>query len=174
VNLPARLCLNGQVYGWSVTYEGQDEATRVKVVMTEITVPMGELKLSGTLIDELDLEGHCTVMLYSPGPTARIPAGHYNRKRVYLKAPGSPLEATARIEGPFQVAADQITEIKVGGPLRHQISTQRRGPTLVLNYRLIGEGGSPYTLSSQDRSKPPEFAIYQGDKKVHTGKFEFG
>jgi hypothetical protein len=29
-------------------------------------------------------------------------------------------------------------------------------------------------MVKQDRSHPPEFTIYQGDKKIASGKFEFG
>jgi hypothetical protein len=49
----------------------------------------------------------------------------------------------------------------------------RRGTYLALNYRLTGVGGG-YQLVNQDRSHPPEFTVYQGDKKIASGKFEFG
>jgi hypothetical protein len=49
----------------------------------------------------------------------------------------------------------------------------RQGKRLALNYRLIGVGGA-YQLVNQDRSHPPEFTVYHGDKKVASGKFEFG
>ena len=41
-------------------------------------------------------------------------------------------------------------------------------------YRLIGAGDETYQLTDQNRSQPPEFAIYKDDKKIASGKFEFG
>jgi hypothetical protein len=41
-------------------------------------------------------------------------------------------------------------------------------------YQLVGAGGEAYQLANQDRSHPPEFAVFKGDKKIASGKFEFG
>jgi hypothetical protein len=43
-----------------------------------------------------------------------------------------------------------------------------------MDYRLLGADGVTYQLANQDRSQPPGFAIYKGEKKVVSGKFEFG
>ena len=48
------------------------------------------------------------------------------------------------------------------------------GRICVLDYRLIGAGGETYHLVNVDASKPPEFAIYKGGKKIESGDFEFG
>ena len=47
------------------------------------------------------------------------------------------------------------------------------GVATTMLYRLTGAGG-PYQMVNEDRSHPPEFTIYQGDKKIGAGKFEFG
>lgn len=174
INLPAKWCLDGQVYRCSLAYEGRDEAARIKATITEVPTPMGELQISGTMIEELDLDGDYAVILHSPKPTVKVPVGKYQRKRVYLKAPGSSLEASAQIEGRFNVDANQPTVINIGGPLRQKIAAERRGAVLALTYQLTGMGGDSYTLSQQNRSKPPEFAIFQGARKLHSGKFEYG
>jgi hypothetical protein len=64
--------------------------------------------------------------------------------------------------------------LNVGGPLTNSVIASRHGQDLRLDYRLVGTGGETYQLANQDRSKPPEFAIYKGDKKIASGKFEFG
>ena len=70
--------------------------------------------------------------------------------------------------------------LRVGGPLTNSVSVNRRGKILLLNYELVGAGGvlvgagGAYQLVNPDRLHPPEFVIYQGDKKVASGKFEFG
>ncbi len=63
--------------------------------------------------------------------------------------------------------------LTAGGPLTNSVAVSRRGKYLALNYQLLGAGG-PYQFVNQDRSHPPEFAVYHGDKKVASGKFEFG
>lgn len=62
--------------------------------------------------------------------------------------------------------------IKVGAPLIPTIKVQRKSRILRLSYDLLGAGGEAYTTG--DRSKPPTFAIYKGQKQIASGKFEFG
>ena len=64
--------------------------------------------------------------------------------------------------------------LNVGGPLTNSVTASRHGQDLRLDYRLVGAGGQSYQLANQDRSKPPEFAIYKGEKKIASGAFEFG
>jgi hypothetical protein len=174
INVASKWCLDGQAYRCSLAYEGRDEAARIKATITEVPTLMGELQISGAMIEELDLDGDYAVILHSPKPTVKVPVGKYQRKRVYLKAPGSALEASAQIEGRFNVDANKPTAINIGGPLRQKIVAERRGGVLALTYQLTGADGVSYTLNQQDRSKPPEFAIFQGEKKLHSGKFEYG
>ena len=62
----------------------------------------------------------------------------------------------------------------VGGPLTNSVTVKRRGSMLVLSYRLGGADGRAYRLIRQDRTKPPQFTITQGDKQLASGAFEFG
>ena len=64
--------------------------------------------------------------------------------------------------------------LNVGGPLTNSVTAGRHGPDLRLAYLLVGAGGETYQMAKQDRSKPPQFAIYMGEKKIATGDFEFG
>jgi hypothetical protein len=64
--------------------------------------------------------------------------------------------------------------LRAGGPLANGVSLNRHGKRLSLNYRLVGVGGETYRLLQQDPARPPEFVIYRGDKKIASGKFEFG
>jgi len=41
-----------------------------------------------------------------------------------------------------------------------------------MNYELLGVGGEQYT--GGNRSEPPTFTVYRGDKEVASDKFEFG
>jgi hypothetical protein len=64
--------------------------------------------------------------------------------------------------------------VNAGGPLTNTVTIQRRGQSLVLNYRLIGAGGESYRPLSSVKSEPPRFAIYWGDRLLESGDFEFG
>jgi hypothetical protein len=54
------------------------------------------------------------------------------------------------------------------------VSISRHGKSLRFNYQLLGAGGEVYQLARVDRSQPPEFAVYRGDRQIASGKFEFG
>jgi hypothetical protein len=71
------------------------------------------------------------------------------------------------------ISENKPAVLVAGGPLTNSVSISRRGKHLTMDYQLAGVGGA-YQLVNQDRSHPPEFTIYQGDKKVGSGKFEFG
>jgi hypothetical protein len=62
--------------------------------------------------------------------------------------------------------------LKLGAPLAQTVKVQRQGSVLVLNYELLGSGGEKY--SGSNRSKPPTFTIYKGDKEIASDKFEYG
>ena len=64
--------------------------------------------------------------------------------------------------------------LTAGGPLTNSVTVTRRGNLLVFDYRLLGAGGDTYQLGTTDYSKPPQFAVYQGDQKIASGNFEFG
>jgi hypothetical protein len=71
------------------------------------------------------------------------------------------------------VTADKPAMFKVGAPLKQKVKIDRQGPTLVLNYELIGIGGETYN-SVNNRSNRPTFTVFKGDKEVSVGEFEFG
>ncbi len=60
-----------------------------------------------------------------------------------------------------------------GGPLKPAVTAERRGRLLVLTCAFKSTGGG---LSSNigPRGEPPTFAIYQGQRKIASGQFEFG
>jgi hypothetical protein len=62
--------------------------------------------------------------------------------------------------------------LAAGGPLTNSVALSRQGASLSLSYQLLGADGGRYRLLGP--RKEPEFAIYRADKKVASGKFEFG
>jgi len=136
--------------------------------------PLGVLKLEGNHVDYIELhtrDGHVE-RITRPEETIELPPGEYRLQQVRLKG-----GYTCRAMGVsgydwVTVAADKPASLKVGGPLAPTVRVQREGRILRLSYELRGVGGETYT--SGDRSRPPTFAVYKGQKQVASGKFEFG
>ncbi|UCC99149.1 MAG: hypothetical protein JSW66_04535 [Phycisphaerales bacterium] len=134
----------------------------------------GVLKLEGTDLDYLVLhrkDGH-TERITPPGQIIELPPGEYRFEQVRLKGNYTCLNMGGARSDWVTVAADKPATLKVGGPLVPTIKVQRQGRILQLSYDLRGVGGETYM--GGDRSKPPTFAVYRGQKKIASGKFEYG
>ena len=134
--------------------------------------PTGVLKLEGTRLDYIELhakDGHAE-RITRPEETVELPPGEYRLQEVRLK--GGYTSRDMGLVDWVTVAVDKPATLKVGGPLVPAVRVQRRGRILRLDYELRGVGGEIYT--GGDRTKPPTFAIYRGDKQLTSGKFEFG
>ena len=134
----------------------------------------GELKLEGKYIERLVLrqrDGQ-TQRLDHPAETIKLPVGEYRLLETHL-IDGYSYRSSRTPSGDWvTIAADKPAVLKLGAPLTQTVKVKRQGSVLVLNYELLGSDGEKYT--SSDRSKPPTFTIYKGDKEIASGKFEFG
>jgi hypothetical protein len=172
------LFVGNRAYELRCTNEVQGDVVKVQMQFTEQQPKLGELKITGDYVQRATLEGGpYLVVLDKPAGMVKVPVGRYGQAKVCLKKG----DAQAYfLDGRTQWAAGHITVseaapaiLRVGGPLTNSVSVSRQGRKLALNYQLVGAGGA-YQMVSQDRSHAPEFAVYQGDKKVGSGKFEFG
>ncbi|KPK75480.1 MAG: hypothetical protein AMJ79_11130 [Phycisphaerae bacterium SM23_30] len=135
---------------------------------------LGKIKIEGKSVRELVLQRKdgITKTFKKPGEVIELPIGEYHIYYVYL-------------EGKYQSYAYRDSEVewvkaepnepgilKVGGPLKQGVKVRRRGRNLLLDYELWGRGDEKY--QNLDISKPPQFAVYQGDKKIGSGTFEYG
>jgi len=134
----------------------------------------GELKLDGKYIERLVLRSRNgrTQRLDHPDEIINLPTGEYCLQEVHLVDGYSCRVSRTRSNTWITIAEDKQAVLKLGAPLKQTVKVQRHGTVLVLNYELIGGGGEKYT--SSDRSKPPTFTIYKGDKEIASDKFEFG
>lgn len=135
--------------------------------------PRGVLTLEGKHLDYLELlakDGH-TERITRPEAAIELPPGEYRLQQVRLEGGYS---HSRRVSGYdwVTVAADKPATLKVGAPLIPAVKAQREGRILRLSCELLGAGGEAYT--STDRSKPPTFTVYKGQKKIASGQFEFG
>lgn len=136
--------------------------------------PLCVLKLEGEHLDYLELharDGH-TERITHPDQTIELPPGEYRLREARLKGSYVFLDRGGSGSDWVTVAVDKPATLKVGGPLVPTVKVQRRGRILRFSYELHGVGGETYT--GGDRSKPPTFAIYKGQKQIASGQFEFG
>jgi hypothetical protein len=117
------------------------------------------------------------VLLDQPSGVVKIPTGGYNQPIVHLEQNGAEAFCnSAQSPAGRRISVDDKTPavLNAGGPLTNSVIASRHGEDLRLDYRLVGVGGETYQLANQNRSQPPEFAIFKGDKKIASGTFEFG
>ncbi len=172
-----KLFLGSRAYQLSCTNEVQGGRPKVRMQFAEQQPKLGELKIVGQFIRRVMLEsGLYRVVLDQPGAIVKVPVGSYGAAKVSVKKG----ELEAVLDGRTQAAQRRITisdkgpaTLAAGGPLTNSVSVTRRGRNLALNYQLVGVGGA-YQIVDQDRSHPPEFAVYLGDRKIKSGKFQFG
>lgn len=137
--------------------------------------PMGTLKLAGKSITSLKLqcaEDGQIEEFRRPEGSIELPLGEYRVQEVQLEG-GYTYDASmgsGRLQDP--VVVGQQETLTVGAPLKQTINIERQGRVLTMSYALLGAGGEQYT--GGDRSNPPRFIIYRGDKEIASGQFEFG
>jgi hypothetical protein len=143
------------------------------------STPEGTLEVVGKGIQLLVLVGPRYAQERSidrPGPSVRLPAGRYSVKEVVLmgglerRHPGP--QASLAAVRQFTVVPGQPCRLEIDTRLTSTVTFQRRGSVLKLYYALVGADGWKY--SPRDRSDPPRFTVYQGDREIGSGKFEYG
>jgi hypothetical protein len=172
-----KLFVGGHAYQVSWAPGTQNGEIQPALKFTEQSVALGELKVAGKYIQRLTLpDGPYLVVLDQPADTVKVPVGSYGRPNVRLKQGAAEAFYTVAQSGGQRMTVNDQTPavLNAGGPLTNSVTAARRGRNLQLDYRLVGAGGETYQLANQDRSQPPEFAVYKNDKKVASGKFAYG
>ena len=171
------LFVGNQAYELRCTNEVQGGLVKVQLQFAEQQPRLGELKITGDYVQRVTLEGGpYMVVLDKPAAVVKVPVGRYGQTKVCLIKGDTQAYLDARTQadaGHITVSEAAPAILAVGGPLTNSVSLNRQGRKLALNYQLVGAGGA-YRMVNEDRSHPPEFAVYQGDRKVGSGKFEFG
>jgi hypothetical protein len=175
---PRQLFFGGHAYQLEARVAAQNGEVRPELTFTEQPVALGELKITGSYIERLVFSGgEYLVVLDQPEPTVKIPNGSYAQPRVLIAQGGTKAlskASSAPVGGRIVVNGQAPATLAVGGPLTNTVAASRRGSELLLDYQLVGVGGTVYQLQPEDRSHPPEFTIFKGDRKLASGKFEFG
>jgi hypothetical protein len=172
--IPANLFIDKQAYKVSYAFEPRGEQADLKVVFTETPSQLGELKISGTSVKRLILRGDCSVVLDSPESIVKVPLGKYATSYVLLQRENSPASAMAVFSEDVSITETAPAVLNIGGPLHNDVRVRRNGEELIFDYQLVDPSGKTYALANQDANNPPEFAIYKGDRKIYSGKFQYG
>ena len=171
----------GQAYKLKCAYLPGD-TPRFKLELTEANVELGEVALTGKYIERLILREHQVkvpyfVVLDRPEATAKIPVGTYNKCWAALKEKETEAYSDYRDwlgARPIAISASNVAVLHAGGPLTNWVAVENQGRSLSFEYQMQGDGGRYRLIGSEDRTKPPEVAIYQKGKQVGSGKFEYG
>lgn len=173
-----KLYIQTNAYQADCAYLREGDKPRCQFTFQAQPAELGELKLTGAFIQRMLLsDGPCVVVLDAPAKTVRVPVGRYGDHQVRLGkgSTAAHLERSHRdVRKPVLVAKDQPATLAAGGPLTNSVTVTRRGNHLVFNHRLLGADGESYQLGARNYLNPPRFAVYQGDRKIASGKFEFG
>lgn len=173
-----RLFVHQRAFQLNAT-ESDGGEPRLRIELTPQQPALGELRVSGRFIRRLTLlGGPFLVVLDGPEGVIRVPVGSYSTPKISLSDGSVAARPRTTYRRPasqrINVTESAAVELAGGGPLKNVVLASRRGDLLHLEHRLVGVEGESYTLENIDRSKPPEFVVYQNGRKIGTGKFEFG
>ena len=172
---PRKLFYQNQACRLDCTNEPPGNQARLKLQFTGEQPALGELKINGHFIQRAILQGGpYVVVLDQPETVVKVPVGKYNRPEVWLKQGDTVAYRPVQPDQRITVDGNKPGLLTAGGPLTNSVSISRHGKSLRFNYQLLGAGGEVYQLARVDRSKPPEFAVYKGDRKIASGKFAYG
>ena len=173
-----KLFVNGHAYELDLAPGVPNGKSKPALHFMERTVALGEVKITGQYIRRILLSGGpWVVAMDEPASLLKIPVGNYDPPKLLLEKDGvraSYKSGGSHPNGRLSVSAAKQTVLALGGPLTNSVSVTRHGRDLNLSYQLVGVGGEVYQPTAQDRSKPPQFAVYSAGKRIASGSFEFG
>ncbi len=157
-------------FNWRVDPNGS--TGRPKLTFTPETPRLGELKVSGDNVRELQLHGRFVALLNPEERTIRLPVDNYTVSEITIGQTNNPFRWRLSQSQPVRITTNEPFVLNVGSTLTNAVSVTLRGRSLLLDYRLLGTDGRTYL--STDQSQPPRFKIYCEGKEVASGAFEYG
>jgi len=137
----------------------------------------GMLHLDGTGIERLVLRDSAgqSKVLPRPGAEVSLPEGDYRVYEIMLRGGhfchGRQIPADQQV---VRIRGRTPATLRLGAPLRQEVQVTRHGAVLALSYSLVGRGGESYWPARGGNTQPPEFTIYQGQRKLASGTFRPG
>lgn len=133
-----------------------------------------QLNIEGEAIEKLMLRSQAgrLIPVNRPGPSVSLPAGRYFVQEVHLRGGFRSYLRRATSQDWFTLAPSEPCQLKVGAPLTPHVDVKRRGKFLTMHYQLRDAGNRSYL--GRSRAKPPQFAVYQDERPIASGSFEYG
>ncbi|MCC6486157.1 MAG: hypothetical protein IT364_01540 [Candidatus Hydrogenedentes bacterium] len=170
--IPEFIAAEGVTHSIQKGFVQTSDGAAIQITLHPADGSLGELSIQGEHIQELVLgKNNRPSVLYLSGNPIRVPAGTYSVHSATLEGgwttdlPQSGQAALVQVEG--------SATLRVGGPLKQDVSVSRSGNTLTLEYIVTGAGGEVYR-QPEATLDPPQFAVYRGETCVATGQFEYG
>jgi hypothetical protein len=101
------------------------------------------------------------------GVSQFLPQGNYDLQNITLRGGYQSYN-----NGSLTLTPNSPCKLAVGTPLKSSVKVERQGRILRMDYQLLDAQGRKY--ASSDRSSPPRFVVYQGNRKIGSGNFEYG
>jgi len=174
VHFPDQLFWQGQAFRLERRFETSGGNAACKLELTPQQPSLTEVNLSGEFLQYAVLQATngYTVLLSEPPGRLKLPQGVYTVRAAWLKK--GAVKAYRLANAPLIINTTTSTNVVLGGPLTNSVRLTRQGRKLSMDYQLLGADGGGYQLAQVGRGMAPEFAVYQGGRKVHSGSFEFG
>jgi hypothetical protein len=170
--VPQVLSLDGHSYHLDFTFKPAESNVILEAALTEVQLPMGELRIEAGECRALDLQDDRHLLLLSnPQGAVAMPAGNYRMSNCLLRSEGKPLQFVG-CDRDISVPLGQITSLRVGLPLSNTIVATRDRNVLALTYQLAGAAGELYRCGGL--RDLPSFRVYQGPFRIAGGSFGFG
>jgi hypothetical protein len=107
-----------------------------------------------------------------PGRSIFLPPGRYRIQEIWLKTGEYERDLNPGGQDLLTLSPERPSRLKVGATLSPTVTAKRRGRLLVLGCQLRDAEGRKYFAG--DRTNPPQFTIYQGDREIASDSFEYG
>jgi hypothetical protein len=133
---------------------------------------LGELKIEGNNIIQIQLSGKYSAVVNNPGPVIQVPKGDYNWIVLTLGTSNSPARFKANLNKNIKLSSTNTPVLVAGSPLTNRLTCERQGRSLQMHYQLVDAQGNSYL--PVDRGQAPKFVVKVDGKPWYTNAFEFG
>ncbi len=170
LTLPKWLWFEGRLYCIESGFRLMDGYTALAVSLTPVAENLMDIAFEGQFVSRVMMtnESREWVLLDWPQAAMRIPAGNYNVRRIDL------LDSFSGYPRYEREITAQHNVLKTGGPVKQMITALREGVCLNLSFALQGTDQTNYSPDMLSREARARFEIYQGERSVRTGQFEYG
>jgi hypothetical protein len=176
---PSNLFVQGEAYRILHAFDLGQSPPIGRLTFTRAEAPTGWLEFHGAFVPRLILmDGPWTCVIDDPAGVVSLPLGSYQAYRIQVQHRDAIARPNTHSDrGVLQrvvIQPERVARLAAGGPLTNMVEVHRRSQHVVFNHWLAGADGHRYRMIEPVQGQPPRFTVYQGDKAIASGNFEFG